>query len=52
MLALWQDQDRPREARDLLQQIYGQFTEGFDTPDLGEAKMLLDEFDGKGLRGS
>lgn len=49
---LWQDQDRPREARDLLQQIHGQFTEGLDTPDLNEAKMLLDELDGKGLRGS
>jgi len=24
--------------------IYGWFTEGFDTPDLKEAKKLLDEF--------
>ena len=26
--------------------IYGWFTEGFDTPDLKEAKALLDELDG------
>jgi predicted ATPase len=31
------------EARDLLAPIYGWFTEGFDTPDLKEAKALLDE---------
>ena len=32
-----------REARDLLAPVYGWFTEGFDTPDLKEAKALLDE---------
>ena len=32
----------PRQARDLLAPIYGWFTEGFDTPDLREAKALLD----------
>ena len=31
------------EARDLLAPVYGWFTEGFDTPDLEEAKALLDE---------
>jgi hypothetical protein len=31
------------EARDLLAPIYGWFTEGFDTPDLKEAKSLLEE---------
>ena len=31
------------EARDLLARVYGWFTEGFDTPDLKEAKALLDE---------
>jgi predicted ATPase len=31
------------EARDLLAPIYGWFTEGFDTPDLKEAKALLAE---------
>jgi predicted ATPase len=40
---LWGDQGRHAEARDLLAPIYGWFTEGFDTPDLKEAKALLDE---------
>jgi predicted ATPase len=34
---------RITEARDLLAPVYGWFTEGFDTPDLKEAKALLDE---------
>ncbi|HTA14327.1 MAG TPA: hypothetical protein VK781_05660 [Solirubrobacteraceae bacterium] len=37
------DQGRGTEARDLLAPVYGWFTEGFDTPDLKEAKALLDE---------
>jgi len=40
---LRRDQGRRAEARDLLAPIYGWFTEGFDTPDLREAKALLDE---------
>jgi class 3 adenylate cyclase/predicted ATPase len=40
---LWGDQNRQAEARDLLAPIYGWFTEGFGTPDLKEAKALLDE---------
>ena len=40
---LWRDQGRRGEARDLLAPIYGWFTEGFDAPDLKEAKALLDE---------
>jgi predicted ATPase len=40
---LWRDQGKRREARDLLAPIYGWFTEGFDTPDLQDAKTLLDE---------
>jgi predicted ATPase len=40
---LWRDQGRCTEARDLLAPIYGWFTEGFDTPDLKDAKALLDE---------
>jgi len=40
---LWHDQGRRAEARDLLAPVYGWFTEGFDTPDLKEAKALLDE---------
>jgi len=37
------DQGRDAEARDLLALVYGWFTEGFDTPDLKEAKALLEE---------
>jgi class 3 adenylate cyclase/predicted ATPase len=40
---LWQSQSKKEEARKLLAEIYGWFTEGFDTKDLQEAKMLLDE---------
>jgi predicted ATPase len=40
---LRRDQGRPAEARELLAPVYGWFTEGFDTPDLEEAKALLDE---------
>ena len=39
------DQGRGGEARDLLVPVYGWFTEGFDTPDLKEAKALLDALD-------
>jgi len=35
------DQGRHAEAKDLLAPVYGWFTEGFDTPDLKEAKALL-----------
>jgi predicted ATPase len=40
---LWQQQGQREAARDLLAPIYGWFTEGFDTPDLQEAKMRLAE---------
>jgi predicted ATPase len=40
---LRRDQGRPGEALDLLASVYGWFTEGFDTPDLIEAKTVLDE---------
>jgi len=43
---LHRDQGRRAEARDLLAQVYGWFTEGFDTPDLKAAKVLLDEVGG------
>jgi predicted ATPase len=39
---LRRDQGRRAEARDLLAPVYGWFTEGFDTADLKEAKVLLD----------
>ncbi len=40
---LWQGQGKKTEARQLLFDIYGWFTEGFDTADLREAKALLEE---------
>jgi predicted ATPase len=40
---LWQQQGKRAEARQLLAPIYSWFTEGFDTPDLQEARALLDE---------
>jgi predicted ATPase len=40
---LWRDQGKRDEARDLLARVYGWFSEGFDTFDLKEAKVLLDE---------
>jgi predicted ATPase len=43
---LRRDQGRDAEARDLLAPVYGWFTEGFATPDLKEAKALLDELGG------
>jgi hypothetical protein len=40
---LWQQQGKREEAWRLLAEIYGWFTEGFDTTDLQEAKALLAE---------
>jgi predicted ATPase len=40
---LWQQQDKQKEAHNMLSEIYGWFTEGFDTKDLQEAKALLEE---------
>jgi len=42
---VWGDQGRRAEARDLLAPVYGWFTEGFDTPDLKDARALLDALD-------
>jgi DNA-binding winged helix-turn-helix (wHTH) protein/predicted ATPase len=39
---LWQQQGKRTEAHQLLAEVYGWFTEGFDTADLQEAKALLD----------
>jgi tetratricopeptide (TPR) repeat protein len=39
---LWRDQGCDAEARELLAPVYGWFSEGFATPDLKEAKTLLD----------
>jgi tetratricopeptide (TPR) repeat protein len=40
---LWQRQGKRADARRLLSEVYGWFTEGFDTLDLKDAKALLDE---------
>lgn len=38
---IWQRQEKREEAQQLLGEIYGWFTEGFDTSDLQEAASLL-----------
>src|SRR5262245_52294400 len=40
---LWQRQNKTKEARQTLLEIYNWFTEGFDTEDLKEARALLEE---------
>ncbi len=40
---LWLGQGKPEKARHILTDIYSWFTEGFNTPDLREAKVLLDQ---------
>ena len=40
---LWQQQGKRKQARKMLAEIYGWFTEGFDTADLKEARALLQE---------
>ncbi len=40
---LWRDQGNVADAREGLAPVYGWFSEGFDTPDLQEAKALLDQ---------
>jgi hypothetical protein len=40
------NQDKRAEGRAMLAQIYGWFTEGFDTADLRGAKALLDDLSG------
>ncbi|MBN3786529.1 adenylate/guanylate cyclase domain-containing protein [Burkholderia sp. Ac-20353] len=39
---LWQRKGKIAEARQALSDVYGRFTEGFDTADLRDAKALLD----------
>ena len=40
---LWQEQGQQEDAHHMLTEIYDWFTEGFDTPDLREARALLEE---------
>jgi predicted ATPase len=49
---LWRDQGRRAAARELLEPVYGWFTEGFDTPDLKNARMLLDHLESAPQTGS
>jgi len=41
---LLRKQGNSEEAQKILANIYGWFTEGFDTKDLKEAKALLEQF--------
>jgi predicted ATPase len=43
---LWQQQGKRAEARTLLAPVYVWFTEGFDTADLQDTKVLLEELGG------
>jgi predicted ATPase len=43
MARLCRDQGKRQQAHDLLAPVYGWFIEGFDTLDLKEAKLLLDQ---------
>jgi serine/threonine protein kinase/predicted ATPase len=40
---LWRQQGKACKARQLLAETYGWFTEGFDSPDLKDARALLDQ---------
>ena len=40
---LWQQQGKKNDAHQMLVEIYGWFTEGFETKDLQEAKALLEK---------
>jgi predicted ATPase len=43
LACLWRDRGKHQEAHDMLAAVYDGHIEGFDTPDLKEAKVLLDE---------
>ncbi len=44
---LWQQQSKKEQAHKMLAEIYGWFTEGFDTKDLQEAMTLLEKLGGR-----
>jgi hypothetical protein len=46
LVRLWQHQGKRAVARELLAEIYGWFTEGFDTADLQDARALLEALAG------
>jgi hypothetical protein len=47
MARLWQSLGRADAARDLLKGVYERFSEGFATPDLVDARRLLDQLQDK-----
>jgi hypothetical protein len=49
LAALWIGQGKRNEALAFLAPIYAWFTEGFDTPDLKEAKVLLDQLQSRAI---
>ncbi len=46
MARLWLTQKKPDDARRVLDDVYHEFTEGFDTPDLLDARAILDSLAG------
>lgn len=40
---VWERQGKREEARRLVAEPYGRFTEGLETPDLDEARQRIDE---------
>ena len=40
---LWQKRSQLDDAKKVLKSVYGGFTEGLETPDLIEAKKVLDQ---------
>ena len=42
---LWKQQGKSAQAKQVLAETYGWFSEGFEAPDLGDAKALLDELE-------
>jgi hypothetical protein len=42
---LWQQQGKKKDIHKMLADIYGWFTEGFETKDLQEAKVFLDSLE-------
>jgi predicted ATPase/tRNA A-37 threonylcarbamoyl transferase component Bud32 len=46
---LYQQESKKDEARQLMEEIYGSFTEGFDSTDLRDARLLLEELSHLGM---
>jgi class 3 adenylate cyclase/tetratricopeptide (TPR) repeat protein len=46
---LWRMQGKIKEAKELLHPVYDSFTEGFDMPDMKNAKALLESLDSRAI---